>query len=341
MTSTRTLAADREGLLEVTDLVKRFPVERTGKFVHACEGISFSVPAGRTLGVIGESGSGKTTLGRCIVRLVEPTSGSIRLDGVEITTLSPRRLRSFRRNMHIVFQEPMMSMNPQLTVGYQISEPLRIHDGVNRSDRRERARDLLRMVGLPASFVDAHPAALSGGELQRCSIARALAARPKLVVLDEPTSALPPTTRREIIDLLRGLQADLGLTYVFISHDLSLVRLFCDDVAVLYLGSIVESAPTEQLFADPRHPYTDALLAAQLTSDPRLRPPDDRRPGRLSGEIPSPIDLPPGCSLAGRCPHATHRCRVEDQVLTAGPPGHLAACWRVSAGELQLTGAPR
>lgn len=326
---------DDDALLRVSHLVKRFPVEGSDQVVHACEGVSFSVSAGRTFGVIGESGSGKTTLGRCIVRLVKPTSGSVRLDGVELTTLSSRRLRSFRRNMHIVFQEPAMSMNPQLSVGYQISEPLRIHDGVNRVDRRRRARDLLAMVGLAPGFLDAHPAALSGGELQRCSIARALAASPKLIVLDEPTSALPATTRREIIDLLRGLQAELGLTYVFISHDLSLVRLFCDEVAVMYLGSIVEQAATEQLFLDPRHPYTDALLAAQLPPDPGLRPSDGRRPGRLSGEIPSPIDLPRGCHLAGRCPHATDWCRTQEQVLN-GPPGHLTACGRVSAGELRL-----
>jgi len=304
--------------------------------VHACEDVSFSVEAGRTFGVIGESGSGKTTLGRCILRLVEPTSGSVRLGGVELTSLSPGDLRAFRRRMHIVFQEPALSMNPQLSVGNQITEPLRVHDGLNRTDRRERARSLLAMVGLSPGFVDAHPAALSGGELQRCSIARALAASPDLVVLDEPTSALPATTRREIIGLLRDLQAELGLAYVFISHDLSLVRLFCDDVAVMYLGSIVEQAACGQLFADPRHPYTDALLAAQLPADPLLRPVGDRRPGRLSGEIPSPIDIPPGCRLAGRCPHVRDRCRQQPPVLVEAPAGHTSACWRVTEGEVVL-----
>ncbi len=330
-------ASTDTALLQVSQLVKHFPVEGGEAVVHACEDVSFSVQAGQTFGVIGESGSGKTTLGRCIVRLVQPTSGSVRLGGVEVTTLAPRDLRAFRRRMHIVFQEPALSMNPQLSVGYQIAEPLRVHEGMNRSDRRDRARSLLAMVGLSPGFVDAHPAALSGGELQRCSIARALAARPELVVLDEPTSALPATTRREIIELLTGLQAELGLTYVFISHDLSLVRLFCDEVAVMYLGSIVEQASCGQLFEDPRHPYTDALLAAQLPADPGLRPEGDRRPGRLAGEIPSPIDLPPGCRLAGRCPHAVARCREEPPALVTGPPGHATACWRVSEGELFLS----
>lgn len=328
------------GLLSVEHLVKRFPIEGSVKVVHACEDITFAVGAGETIGIIGESGSGKTTLGRCLLRLVEPTSGSIVLDGTDINALSARDLRRFRSRMHIVFQEPAMSMNPQLTVGYQITEPLRIHSRLRRNARRIRARELLEQVGLSPGFADAHPAALSGGELQRCCIARALAANPNLIVLDEPTSSLPPATRMEIIELLQRLQRERGLTYVFISHDLSLVKAICDRIAVMYLGHIVELGTRDEIFERPQHPYTMALLTSVLSINPADRGNPLRQREQLRGEIPSPIDLPPGCHLASRCPHSKPRCREVPQQLHQLAGGRRTACRRVAEGELQLEPAP-
>lgn len=328
------------GVLEVQNLVKRYPVGGGDKVVHACEQISFSVGGGQTIGVIGESGSGKTTLGRCIVRLVEPTSGSVRLDGTVVTALAPGELRRFRSRMHIVFQEPALSMNPQLTVGYQITEPLRIHSRLGRRECRVRAAELLEQVGLSGAFADAHPSALSGGELQRCCIARALAANPSLIVLDEPTSSLPPATRLEIIELLQRLQAERGLTYVFISHDLSLVRSMCDRVAVMYLGHIVELGSREQVFESPRHPYTLALLASVLSTNPADRGDARTRREQLRGEIPSPIDLPKGCHLCSRCPNVVDRCRELPQELFAIEGGRKTACRRVAEGDLVLEPPP-
>ena len=321
-------------LLQVEGLSKSFELDG-GRVLRACQDVSFNVMPATTFGIIGESGSGKTTLGRCLLRLMETTSGSIRLSGVDITRLSAKQMRPIRRRIRIVFQEPALSMNPRLTVGYQIAEPLRIHGDSGRAQRKARVGELLEMVGLPKRFLDAHPGALSGGELQRCSIARALASSPDLIVLDEPTSALPPGTRREVIDLLLRLQAELGVAYVFISHDLSLVRRFCSEVAVMYLGRIVEQGSTEQIFRSTGHPYTSALLAAQLSTDPLVRARRDTG-ARLTGEIPSAIDLPTGCALASRCPYVVDRCRVEDQPLTLTHDGHLAACWRAAQGEIDI-----
>lgn len=320
-----------EALLEVRSLVKHYPVDNGRGTVHACEDISFSVASGETFGIIGESGSGKTTLGRCLVKLVSPTSGSIRLGDTELADVRGRELRRLRRRMHIVFQEPLLSMNPRLPVGYQITEPLRTHEGLrNRSARRAKAQELLALVDLPPGYANAYPSALSGGELQRCSIARALSAHPDLVVLDEATSALPPATRLGIVDLLGRLQRQFGLTYIVISHDLGLVRSICDRVAVMYLGQIVEIGTREEVLERPAHPYTRALIAAEPSIPTRLEVHDgpDRR---LSGEIPSPVDLPPGCHLAGRCPEVTDRCVTETQVLApATGPDHLARCWRAT-----------
>jgi oligopeptide/dipeptide ABC transporter ATP-binding protein len=319
-----------EFLLTVRGLVKQYPVHGSDKVVHACDGIDLDLRRGQTVGIIGESGSGKTTLGRCLLRLVEPTAGSVVLDGVDLTRLDPASLRRARRKMHIVFQEPALSMNPQLTVGYQIAEPLRIHTQMNRAQRKARVVELLEMVKLPANFAGATPAGLSGGELQRCSIARALAADPDLVVLDEPASALPPATAQDVIALLKRLQAELGLAYIFISHDLSLVRSLCDTVVVMYLGQTVESGPRSEIFERPRHPYTRALLAAALRPDPE----HVRNSERLDGEIPSPIDLPRGCYLASRCHYVRERCRSESQVLRAVGGGHMSRCWRMADGDV-------
>jgi oligopeptide/dipeptide ABC transporter ATP-binding protein len=321
-------------VLQVTDLVKNFPIHRSDKVVHACDRISFSVERGEMLGVIGESGSGKTTLGRCVLRLIEPTSGSVKLNGIELTDLSSSGLRRLRSKMHIVFQEPSMSMNPQLTVGYQIAEPLRIHTKLNRSQRKSRVRDLLELVDLQPSFADAQPAALSGGELQRCSIARAIATNPDLVILDEPTSALPPHTEASVMELLAQLRAELGLTYVLISHNLSLVGHICDRIAVMYLGQIVEIGSRDQVIETPRHPYTRALLASILEPDPSQRDERFLRVQRLAGEIPSPIDLPHGCFLAARCHCAKDRCRTEPQLLEQIGEGHWVRCWRSASNDI-------
>lgn len=329
-----------EPLLKVRNLVKRFPVPHGDKVVHACEDISFDVYPGETVGVIGESGSGKTTLGRCILRLIEPTSGEVILQGRDITKVSGRELRELRADMQIVFQEPYDSLNPQLPIGYQITEPLRIHRGIKGSQRRAEAERLLDLVGLPASVARAYPGALPMGALQRCSIARAFAAEPKLVVLDEPTSALAPESESEIIELLQELQQRLGLSYIFISHDLSLIGRICDRVAVMYLSEIVELGPSEALFQDPQHPYSRALLDAVLLPDPHNRRELRPRSDELSGEVPSPIDLPPGCHLAGRCPHVTPRCELERQPLRERVANHPVRCWR-AIEEPEAIGAQR
>jgi oligopeptide/dipeptide ABC transporter ATP-binding protein len=236
--------------------------------------------------------------------------------------------------MHIVFQEPALSMNPQLTVGYQIAEPLRLHTDLSRKARRARVRELLALVDLRPSFADAQPAALSGGELQRCSIARAIATNPDLVVLDEPTSALPPHTEAAVVELLASLRAELGLTYVFISHNLPLVGDVCDRIAVMYLGQIVEIGSREQVMGAPRHPYTRALLASILQPDPRQRDQRLLQIQRLEGEIPSPIDLPTGCYLASRCHFVKERCRIEPQPLQTVGPGHAVRCWRSAENDI-------
>ena len=329
-----------ELLLEVKGLVKHFPIEGSNKVVHACGGIDLEVRRGQSIGVIGESGSGKTTLGRCLLRLIEPSAGSIVLDGLDIMTLGRADLRRARRNMHIVFQEPALSMNPQLTVGYQIAEPLRIHTSLSRAQRRTRVAELLELVNLPRTFAGATPGALSGGELQRCSIARALAAEPQLVVLDEPASALPPATAQDVITLLQRLQTELGLTYVFISHDLSLVRRLCDTIVVMYLGQVVEAGTRSDIFERPAHPYTRALLASALRPDTA----QVRDGERLSGEIPSPVDLPTGCYLASRCHYARGRCDVEPQSLQTLAGQHATRCWRMANGDIseaEISGAAR
>lgn len=322
-------------LVELRDLSKQFPIPNSSQSVHACTDVTLSLRRGETLGIIGESGSGKTTLGRCMLGLVKPSAGEVIFEGRDITKISTAEMRELRQNMQIVFQEPFDSLNPQMTIGRQITEPLRIHQGMRRRHhRRNAATELLHLVGLPPSVVDAIPAMLSPGALQRCSIARAVATQPKLIVLDEPTSALPPEAEVEIIALLRDLQSRLGLTYVFISHDLSLVKSICDRVAVMYLSQVVELGESEDTFENPRHPYSRALLAAVLRPNPNERRDLSAHAERLEGEIPSPIDLPKGCYLATRCPYVRDRCRNETQELRQIGQSHWTRCWRVSEGEL-------
>jgi peptide/nickel transport system ATP-binding protein len=333
---------DQKPLVSIQRLCKRFPIEHD-HVVYACDDVTLDIWRGETLGLIGESGSGKTTLGRCLLRLIEPTSGNILFEGTSLSGLSQREIRSLRSDMQIVFQEPFDSLNPQIRIGRQITEPLRIHRRIGRGEAKKAAERLLRMVGLPPTVADVLPSSLSAGAQQRCSIARAISTEPKLIVLDEPTSALPPESEIEIISLLKSLQQRLEVTYLFISHDLSLVRSICDRVAVMYLSQVVEVGDHEAIFEKPQHPYTRALLAAHLLPDPRYRAQPGERRNVLKGEIPSPIDLPLGCYLASRCPHVKPpRCVEEHQHLLpedAPPDAQLVRCWRVSEGELRFVPA--
>lgn len=327
--------ASAHPLLVVQGLQKHFSVHDSKSVLQACNDVSFAVERGETLGIVGESGSGKSTLGRCVLRLLEPSEGEIEFQGHELRALSNRELRLLRKDMQIVYQEPMESLNPLWRVGRQITEPLRNFTSMSKAERHTRAVELLRLVGLRAEVADALPGALSTGMQQRCSIARAIAAESKLIVLDEPTSALPPETETDIVMLLRELQARLDLSYIFISHGLSLVRRFCDRVAVMYLGQIVEVADRDALFASPWHPYTRALLGSTLRPDPRSRHDRRDRSVRLEGEIPSPVDLPRGCFLASRSPFVRDRCLEEFQELRSLSDRHLTRCWRAVEGELE------
>lgn len=322
-------------LVDIKGLVKQFAIPGSKAVVHACSDVTLTLHKGETLGVIGESGSGKTTLGRCILRLITPTSGEVIFEGRDVTKMSASDVRALRTDMQIVFQEPFDALNPQITIWKQIVEPLRIHSDMSKGQRRERALELLALVGLPPSVADAIPAMLSPGALQRASIARAISTNPKLVVLDEPTSALPPEAEAEIMALLKRLQQELGLTYIFISHDLALVKSICDRVAIMYLSQVVELGTRDEIFRHPRHPYSRALLASVLLPDPKQRRDLSDRAERLEGEIPSPINLPRGCYLATRCPYVKERCREQPQVLVeAGQPDHFARCWRMTEGDL-------
>ena len=319
-------------LLEVDGLVKHFPLRGLGVWldtlrrrvppaVHAIDGVSLAIDAGETLGLVGESGCGKSTLARCLLRLIEPTAGRIRFDAVELTTLGEEPLRRRRRDIQMVFQDPTASLNPRFTVRRTVEDPLRLHSNLRRAGRRERAQEVLGRVGLGAELLDRYPHELSGGQRQRVNIARAIATEPRLVVLDEPTSALDVSLRARIIMLLGELREKLGMTYLFISHDLATVKYLSRRVAVMYLGTIVEQAPTHELFRHPLHPYTRALLSAIPVPDPDAR----RERLVLAGEVPSPIDVPTGCRLRFRCPLAQPVC-AEPVALREVAPRHLVAC---------------
>jgi oligopeptide transport system ATP-binding protein len=316
-----------EVLLTVSNLTKHFPIRkgffsRTVGQVRAVDGVSFSVRRGETLGLVGESGCGKTTTGRCILRLVEPTSGSVRFDGREVLHLSRRELRDVRRRMQIVFQDPYSSLNPRMTVRAMLSEVLSVHGLAARSELPDRVDGLLRQVGLSPAQAGRYPHEFSGGQRQRLGIARALAVGPELIVADEPVSALDVSIQAQVINLLRDLQQQLHLTYVFIAHDLSVVEHISDRVAVMYLGQIVELAPSVELYRNPRHPYTVSLLSAIPVPDPD-RP---RRRIVLGGDVPSPAKPPSGCRFHPRCFMAQSRCATEEPVLREVAPGHLSAC---------------
>ena len=318
-------------LLKVQNLVKHFPIKggmlsRTVGQVHAVDGVSFELPAGETLGVVGESGCGKSTTGRCILRLIEPTSGQVWFEGRSVTSAGRQELRALARDMQIIFQDPFASLNPRMTVAAIIGEALTIHRLTKtRADYEARIVQLLETVGLGADHMRRYPHEFSGGQRQRIGIARALAVSPKLIVCDEAVSALDVSIQAQVINLLEDLQTQLGLTYVFIAHDLSVVEHISQRVAVMYLGRIVEIAAAKDLYTRPQHPYTEALLSAVPIPDPTLK----RKRILLQGDVPSPIHPPAGCHFHTRCPLAQAQCKVESPVLkTVGDAadGHQVAC---------------
>ena len=313
-------------LLQVTDLVKEFKVRADGGkpgVLHAVSGVSLTLRAGETLALVGESGCGKSTTGRCILRLTEPTSGTVAFNGTNLLQLDHESMRRMRRNLQIVFQDPQAALHPRMTVRKLLREPLQVH-GMAKADIPARVEELLRLVHLRPEFLDRYPHEFSGGQRQRVGIARALAISPALLVLDEPVSALDVSIQAEIVKLLIELRARLGLSYLFIAHDLAVVRQLADRVAVMYLGRIVETGSADELYSDPQHPYTQALLSAVPIPDPTV----ELRRQRivLQGELPSPIDPPSGCRFRTRCWRADDRCANEQPMLTATEGGHEVAC---------------
>ena len=317
-------------LLEVTDLVKHFPiksgvlVDREVARVRAVDGVSLTVRDGETLGLVGESGCGKSTVCRAIMQLVTPTSGSVRFDGQELVGRSARDLRPLRRQIQMIFQDPFASLNPRKRVGQIIADPLELHDVAHGAELKRRVQELLERVGLQAEHYNRYPHEFSGGQRQRIGIARAIGVRPKLIIADEPVSALDVSVQAQIINLLDDLQREFSMAYLFVAHDLGVVRHVSDRVAVMYLGKIVEEADSDILYSRPQHPYTNALLSAVPIPDPRRNAARQRI--TLEGDVPSPIDPPTGCRFHTRCPKATDICRSAEPALVVVGPQHAVAC---------------
>jgi oligopeptide/dipeptide ABC transporter ATP-binding protein len=314
-------------VLEVEGLSKHFPVRkgilrRTVGHVHAVDEVSFAIGTGETLGLVGESGCGKTTVGRTILRLIEPTAGAIRLDGNDVTRLGKMEMRPFRRQMQIIFQDPFSSLNPRKRAGDIVGEPLKVHGIKTRPERREMVAELFERVGLRRAQMDNFPHQFSGGQRQRIGVARALALNPKLIIGDEPVSALDVSIQAQVINLLMDLQRDLKLSYLFISHNLAVVEHISHRIAVMYLGRIVEYTDKVTLFTRPLHPYTEALLAAVPVPDPAIK----RVKLVVQGDVPSPLNPPPGCRFHTRCPYAEARCKIDVPALREVEPGHHVAC---------------
>jgi oligopeptide/dipeptide ABC transporter ATP-binding protein len=329
-----TAVANAPPLLEVRGLRMHFPItegvllgRKVGE-VKAVDGIDFTIRRGETLGLVGESGCGKTTTGRCILRLEKPTEGAILYDGVDIAKLGRKDLVSLRRRIQVIFQDPYSSLNPRMKVGAIVAEPMQVHGVEPDAGRRtERVQELLSLCGLNANFADRYPHEMSGGQRQRVGIARALALNPEFIVCDEAVSALDVSIQAQVINLLEDLRAQFGLTYLFIAHDLSVVRHICQRVAVMYLGRIVELAECDELFDNPLHPYTQALLSAVPVPDPAVEETRQFRP--VTGEVPSPINPPPGCVFHPRCPIAVAECQRQRPELRELRPGHRVACSEV------------
>ncbi len=317
-------------LLEITDLVKHFPIksgvliDREVAQVRAVDGVSLVLNEGETLGLVGESGCGKSTLCRAVLQLIRPTSGSVRFEGRQLVGLSPRELRPLRRQMQMIFQDPFASLNPRKRIGQIIGEPMQLHGLADGAELKRRVQDLLDRVGLQAEHYNRFPHEFSGGQRQRLGIARALGLQPKLIIADEPVSALDVSVQAQIINLLEDLQSEFGLSYLFVAHDLGVVRHVSDRVAVMYLGKVVENAPAVDLYERPLHPYTRALLSAVPIPDPRRNA--ERHRIQLTGDVPSPIDPPPGCRFHTRCAITTDVCRSTEPDLVQHGSGHQVAC---------------
>ncbi len=326
------VAPSNDALVQINDLKMHFPVKSSGLVrrtvgnVKAVDGISFDVYKGETLGLVGESGCGKSTTGRAILQLHRPTSGSVVFNGEELTNLSGEKLRRMRRKVQMIFQDPYASLNPRMTVGDIIAEPIRVHNLRSGKEVRTRVEELLRVVGLNPYFINRYPHEFSGGQRQRIGIARSLAVEPDFIVCDEPVSALDVSIQAQIINLLQDLQKQFGLTYLFIAHNLSVVKHISDRVAVMYLGKMVELAPADDLYAHPMHPYTQALLSAVPIPDPDVE--THRQRIILEGDVPSPLNPPSGCHFHTRCPLVIDKCRQEEPPFVDYGGGHFSACWR-------------
>lgn len=318
-----------EIVLKVENLTKHFPVRGSrSRVVHAVDGVSFEIARGQTLGLVGESGCGKSTCARTIIRIYEPTAGRIELCGKDITALDQKQLKPFRRDMQMIFQDPYASLNARMTVRDIISEPLRAH-GLARDAKEvdQRVNEMLASVGLSQEHARRYAHEFSGGQRQRVGIARALILNPRLVICDEPISALDVSIQAQVVNLLRSLQQKQGLTYLFIAHDLSMVRYVSDQVGVMYIGRLVEKCAADEIYAHPLHPYTQGLMDAVPVADPRLS--RQKTASSIEGDLPSPIDPPQGCRFCTRCPRATQRCREEEPPFQEAAPGHYVACFHI------------